>query len=464
MAEIKCPNCGTVISLEQSDLDSVVRQVRDEQFARDLDERMALVEEAKVRDLELAEQRVRAEMQEAAKAKEARIVELEAQLKTVESNAAVQLKAQASELGAANQASLSRLKADRDAAIAQLSADKDAQIAALNAQLEALKESQASREQLAVAQATAAAEKERDELAAKVQVQQAEREALEAHMKEQLSEQAHLKDEIIAYKDQEIERLQDMKARLSTKMLGETLEIHCQEEFNRVRAMAFPNAYFERDTEAVEGTKGDFIYREADDEGVEIISIMFEMKNESDTDSRKKRNEDHFAKLDRDRTKKNCEYAVLVSLLEPESDLYNGGIVDVSYRYPKMYVVRPQFFLPIISLLRNGALSAQKYKREVEIMRRQDLDITHFEDDLDKFKDAFFRSFKLAGDRFDDAIEGIDKTIKLLEKIRENLTKSENHLAAANNKLEDLTVKKLTRKNPTMRAKFEGLESGEDEE
>ena len=464
MAEIKCPNCGTVISLEQSDLDSVVRQVRDEQFSRDLDERMALVEEAKVRDLELAEQRVRAEMQEAAKAKEARIVELEAQLKTVESNAAVQLKAQASELGAANQASLSQLKADRDAAIAQLSADKDAQIAALNAQLEALKESQASREQLAVAQATAAAEKERDELAAKVQVQQAEREALEAHMKEQLSEQAHLKDEIIAYKDQEIERLQDMKARLSTKMLGETLEIHCQEEFNRVRAMAFPNAYFERDTEAVEGTKGDFIYREADDEGVEIISIMFEMKNESDTDSRKKRNEDHFAKLDRDRTKKNCEYAVLVSLLEPESDLYNGGIVDVSYRYPKMYVVRPQFFLPIISLLRNGALSAQKYKREVEIMRRQDLDITHFEDDLDKFKDAFFRSFKLAGDRFDDAIEGIDKTIKLLEKIRENLTKSENHLAAANNKLEDLTVKKLTRKNPTMRAKFEGLESGEDEE
>ena len=464
MAEIKCPNCGTVISLEQSDLDSVVRQVRDEQFARDLDERMALVEEARARDVELAEQRVRAEMQEAAKAKEARIVELEAQLKTAESNAAVQLKAQASELGAANQASLSQLKADRDAAIAQLGADKDAQIAALNAQLEVLKESQASREQLAVAQATAAAEKERDELAAKVQVQQAEREALEAHMKEQLSEQAHLKDEIIAYKDQEIERLQDMKARLSTKMLGETLEIHCQEEFNRVRAMAFPNAYFERDTEAVEGTKGDFIYREVDDEGVEIISIMFEMKNESDTDSRKKRNEDHFAKLDRDRTKKNCEYAVLVSLLEPESDLYNGGIVDVSYRYPKMYVVRPQFFLPIISLLRNGALSAQKYKREVEIMRRQDLDITHFEDDLDKFKDAFFRSFKLAGDRFDDAIEGIDKTIKLLEKIRENLTKSENHLAAANNKLEDLTVKKLTRKNPTMRAKFESLEAGEDEE
>ena len=464
MAEIKCPNCGTVISLEQSDLDSVVRLVRDEQFTRDLDERMALVEEARARDVELAEQRVRAEMQEAAKAKEARIVELEAQLKTAESNAAVQLKAQASELGAANQASLSQLKADRDAAIAQLGADKDAQIAALNAQLEVLKESQASREQLAVAQATAAAEKERDELAAKVQVQQAEREALEAHMKEQLSEQAHLKDEIIAYKDQEIERLQDMKARLSTKMLGETLEIHCQEEFNRVRAMAFPNAYFERDTEAVEGTKGDFIYREVDDEGVEIISIMFEMKNESDTDSRKKRNEDHFAKLDRDRTKKNCEYAVLVSLLEPESDLYNGGIVDVSYRYPKMYVVRPQFFLPIISLLRNGALSAQKYKREVEIMRRQDLDITHFEDDLDKFKDAFFRSFKLAGDRFDDAIEGIDKTIKLLEKIRENLTKSENHLAAANNKLEDLTVKKLTRKNPTMRAKFESLEAGEDEE
>ena len=248
-----------------------------------------------------------------------------------------------------------------------------------------------------------------------------------------------------------------MRARLSTKALGESLEVHCMNEFNRVRSMAFPNAYFERDTETVDGTKGDFIYRELDEDGTEIISIMFEMKNESDSDSRKLRNEDHFAKLDRDRVKKNCEFAVLVSLLEPENDFYNDGIADVSHRFPKMYVVRPQFFIPIISLLRQGALASLQYKRELALVRQQDLDVTTFERDLDTFKQGFFKNFEDASLRFGDAVKAIDKAIADLQKAREKLLVSNKHLTAANNKLEGLTVKKLTRKNPTMKAKFDAL-------
>ena len=446
MTEIKCPNCGTLISLEQSELDSVVRQVRDEQFEREVDKRVALVEEKSAREVELAEQRVRSEMQQEASGKDARIAELEVLLKASAGDVQTQLKAQAAELKASSQADL-----------AQLQLDKDAQITQLKAQLDGLRESQAAHEQLAVTQAVAAVEKERDELAAQLKIKESERETLEAHMKEQLAEQNHLREQMLALKDNEIERLKDMKARLSVKMIGESLEVHCMNEFNRVRAMAFPNAYFEKDNEAVEGTKGDFIFREVDEDGVEIISIMFEMKNEDDESVHKKKNEDHFAKLDRDRTKKGCEYAVLVSLLEPESDLYNAGIVDVSYRYPKMFVVRPQFFLPIISLLRNAALNAVEYKRQVAIMRRQDVDITNFEESLDTFKDAFFRSFNLASDRFGDAIKAIDKAIADLQKARDQLTKSEGHLSAANNKLDDLTIKKLTSKNPTMRAKFDAL-------
>ena len=461
MAEIKCPQCGTVISLEQSDIDSVVKQVRDEEFRRELDERAKLFAEDKARALELAAAQAERELASAVGARENEIAELKAKLESQAVETAALRKADVAEVQAAKDSEYATLHQQKDAEIAALRAEKDAEIAKLNGELQALGESFEAKRDLAVAQAVAAGEKERQELASAVELKDVEMKALEARMNEQLVEQARSKDEIIAYKEGEIERLRDMKARLSTKMLGETLEIHCQNEFNRVRAMAFPNAYFERDTETVEGTKGDFIFRECDDDGIEIISIMFEMKNVGETDSRKLRNEDHFAKLDRDRTKKGCEYAVLVSLLEPDNELYNDGIVDVSYRYPKMYVVRPQFFLPIISLLRNGALTAQQYKREVELMRREDLDITNFEDDLEKFKNAFFRSYQLAGERFEDAIDGIDKTIKLLTKIRENLTKSESHLSAANNKLEGLTVKKLTRRNPTMREKFAALEAGE---
>ncbi|MBO7701423.1 MAG: DUF2130 domain-containing protein [Eggerthellaceae bacterium] len=409
MAEIKCPNCGTIISLEQSDLDSVVLQVRDEQFQKELAERASYIEADKQREIEL-----------------------------VQAQAATALKEQA---GA-----------------------KDARIAELQAQLAAQRETLEAQHELAVAQAVATVEKERDALAASIEVKEAEKARAEATFKEQLAEQAKAKDDIIAFQKDEIERMKDMKARLSTKMVGESLEQHCQYEFDRIRAIAFPNAYFEKDNEAVEGTKGDFVFREEDEDGNEIISIMFEMKNEGDTNSVKKKNEDHFAKLDKDRTKKGCEYAILVSLLEPDSELYNEGIVDVSHRYPKMYVVRPQFFIPIISLLRNAALSSLEYKRELALVRQQDLDITTFEDDLETFKQGFFKNFKDASLRFDDAVKAIDKAIADLQKAKDKLLTSEKHLTAANNKLEGLTVKKLTRKNPTMKAKFDALKEADGED
>lgn len=402
MAEIKCPKCGTVISLEQSDLDSVVRQVRDEEFARELAERAGLIQAEKEREIELAETKAASAFRE------------------------------------------------RELA-------KDAEIEKLKLQLAAQEESFEAQRQLAVTQAVAAAEKERDALKAEIELRHVEQARVEATFKEQLAEQAKAKDDIIAFQKDEIERMKDMKARLSTKMVGESLEQHCQYEFDRIRAVAFPNAYFEKDNEAVEGTKGDFVFREADEDGNEIISIMFEMKNLGDTGSVKKKNEDHFAKLDKDRAKKGCEYAILVSLLEPESELYNEGIVDVSHRYPKMYVVRPQFFIPIISLLRNAALGSLEYKRELALVRQQDLDVTNFERDLDVFKQGFFKNFEDASLRFDDAVKAIDKAISDLQKAKDKLLVSEKHLTAANNKLEGLTVKKLTRKNPTMQAKFEAL-------
>ena len=420
MAEVKCPKCGTVISLEQSDIESVAKQVRDDEFRRELEERMRLVESQKDQELKLA----RAE----------------------------------------SEAALTQVRAQSDVALQKALADRDAQITQLRSQLEVERQSQQASQQLAVTEAVAAVEKERDALKAAVELKEAERASSEAVLKEKMAEQVRVKDEMISFQRDEIERLKDMKARLTTKMVGEALEVHCANEFNAIRATAFPNATFERDTETVEGTKGDFIFRELDDSGVEVISIMFEMKNEEEGSTRRKRNEDHLAKLDKDRTKKKCEYAVLVSLLEPESDLYNNGIVDVSWQYPKMFVVRPQFFIPIISLLRNAALGSLEYKREVALMRQQELDITNFERDLDLFKEGFFKNFGDASKRFDDAIAAIDKAIADLQKAKDKLLVSEKHLSAANNKLEGLTVKKLTRKNPTMKAKFEALEADDEDD
>lgn len=409
MAEIKCPNCGTVISLERSDLDSIVNQVRDEEFKREVAERTALIESEKQREVELAQERAKGLLRER---------ELE----------------------------------------------KDAEIEKLLLQVDSQRDSFAAQRDLAVAQAVAAIEKERDALKASMEAKEAEHLRATASFKEQLEEQVKAKDEFIAFQREEIERLKDMKARLTTKMIGEALEVHCADEFNAIRATAFPHAVFERDTESVGGTKGDFIYRECDEDGVEVISIMFEMKNEEEGSHRRTRNEDHFAKLDKDRANKGCEYAVLVSLLEPESELYNKGIVDVSWRYPKMYVVRPQFFIPIISLLRNAAMSSLEYKRELVLMRQQELDITNFEHDLDVFKQGFFKNFGDASLRFEEAVKAIDKAIADLQKAKDKLLVSEKHLSAANNKLEGLTVKKLTRKNPTMKERFEALEAADADE
>lgn len=325
-------------------------------------------------------------------------------------------------------------------------ARKDAEIARLQSKLDATE----TEKKLALTEAVGKLEKERDELANKLQSKDTEAKLLESSLKDKYETELKSKDEMIAY-------YKDMKAKLSTKMVGETLEQHCETEFNRLRATAFQNAYFEKDNDASDGTKGDYIYRETDENGTEIISIMFEMKNEGDETATKHKNEDFLAKLDADRKKKNCEYAVLVTLLEAESELYNGGIVDMGHKHPKMYVVRPQFFIPIITVLRNAAMNSLKYKNELAVVRAQNIDITNFEANMEDFKAAFGKNYELAGRRFSEAIDGIDKTIKQLEKTKAALLSSENNLRLANDKAQDLSIKKLTRGNPTMQAKFEEL-------
>ena len=331
-------------------------------------------------------------------------------------------------------------------------AAKEAEIQALQAQLDAY----GIEKKLELTESLAAVEKQRDALRNDLERATLEKELAEKSLKERYEIQ--LKD-----RNDEIERLRDMKARLSTKMVGETLEQHCETEFNRVRAMAFPTAYFEKDDDARSGSKGDFIFRESDAAGTEIVSIMFEMKNENDETATKRKNEDFLKELDRDRTEKGCEYAVLVSLLEPESELYNGGIIDVSHRYPKMYVVRPQFFVPIITLLRNAAMSSLAFKSELALVKAQNIDVTNFENHLDTFKTGFARNYDLASRQFNTAIEEIDKAIARLNKVKESLLGSENNLRLANNKAQDLTIKKLTRGNPTMVAKFAELRDSDGE-
>jgi hypothetical protein len=325
-------------------------------------------------------------------------------------------------------------------------AKKDAEIARLKEELKAADIAK----QLALKEALSTVEKERDDLKRDLEAKNVERQLLEASLKEKYETQ--IKD-----RDDTIERLKDMKAKLSTKMVGETLEQHCEIEFNKIRSTAFPKAYFEKDNDAKTGSKGDYIFRESDDDGTEFISIMFEMKNENDETVTKKKNEDFFKELDRDRNEKGCEYAILVSLLEPNSELYNSGIVDVSYRYPKMYVIRPQFFIPMITLLRNAALNSLKYKAELALMKAQNIDISNFEDELNKFKDAFGKNYELASKRFQTAIEEIDKSIDHLQKTKDALLGTDRNLRLANDKAQDVTIKKLTRGNPTMAAKFAEL-------
>ena len=386
--------------------------------------------------------------------RDAEIAALRQQISSQESAFKQQLESQVQQYSqkiAADKAESARVAAEESAKLQQT-------IVAQKQQLESQTQQFRAEKELAVSEARAAAERQRDELAAQVKLQEARAAQEQAALREKMTNELAAKDELIKYKDEEIARVKEMKARLSTKMVGESLERHCETEFNKIRATAFPHAYFEKDNDVVDGTKGDFVFRETDPAtGEEVVSIMFEMKNENDETRTKHKNEDFFA----NRKKKGCEYAVLCTMLEPENELYNEGIVDVSYRYEKMYVIRPQFFIPIISILRNAALSALQYKTELAEVRNQNIDITNFENSMEDFKTKFARNYDLASRKFQTAIDEIDKTIDHLQKTKEALLGSERNLRLANDKAQDLTIKKLTRKNPTMKAKFAALKEGE---
>jgi len=528
MNQITCPKCGTAINLDESDYEGIVRQVRDDQFAHEVEERAASLRRENEQALELARSQAKAELDRVMAAQKAELQEAlarsSAELQEVKARSASELQEaraasaaalqQAQSAGAAQlakeqserAAELMRVRAEADARVAELSAKlesaveeresavrvaaqrermvaqqdaadqkeelreqlaaRDAQIASLKAQLDA----GATQRDLAVTQAVTEArttfEEERAKLARDLdaarfelsheqEVRAAEKQQIETAHALEIEQARKSAQDLIRYKDEEIERLRDMKARLSTKMVGETLEQHCETQFNQLRATAFPHAYFEKDNDASDGTKGDFIFRECDEAGNEIVSIMFEMKNENDTTATKHKNEDFFKKLDSDRKKKGCEYAVLVTLLEPESELYNTGIVDVSYRYEKMYVIRPQFFIPMITLLRNAAMNALAYKQELELVRQQNIDVTEFEEKLLGFQEGFNRNYDLASRKFQTAIDEIDTTIKHLQKVKDNLISSENNLRLANDKAQGLSIRKLTWGNKTMKAKFD---------
>jgi len=420
MQDIKCPHCHKVFKVDEAGFADILKQVRDDQFAKDLHERLELAEKEKVSAVQLAESKLKNTLQEELAKKDKELAEL---------------------------------KAEKDRNLAEELGKKEAELAEMKSKLDKAEVEQ----KLSVTEAVKKIEKERDNLANDLKSKETEKQLLEKSLQEKFSTELKTKDDIIKMKDEEIALRKDMKLKLSTKMVGETLEQHCETEFNKLRATAFQNAYFEKDNDASGGSKGDYIYRETDDAGNEIISIMFEMKNEGDETATKKKNEDFLKELDKDRTEKKCEYAVLVSLLEADSEYYNSGIVDVSHRYPKMYVIRPQFFIPIITLLRNAALNSMKYKAELALVRNQNIDITNFEESINSFKEGFAKNYDLASRKFKTAIDEIDKTIIHLQKTKDALLSSENNLRLANNKAEDLTIKKLTQGNPTMATKFEEL-------
>jgi hypothetical protein len=424
MTEIICPHCHKAFKIDEAGYADILQQVRDHAFEEALQERLRLAEQEKRTAIELAEAKLTAKLEKEATKKETEIAQLKADLKAAEVAKQLALKE-----------ALGTLEKERDR---------------LKSDLDQLKLAQ----KLAINEAVSAVEKERDELKSSAKLLEQDKKLALNALKEKYETQ--IKD-----RDDTIERLKDMKARLSTKMLGETLEQHCEIEFEKMRATAFPRCYFEKDNDARSGSKGDYIFKDVDEAGIEAVSIMFEMKNESDTTATKKRNEDFFKELDKDRNEKGCEYAVLVSLLEPDNELYNSGIVDVSHRYPKMYVVRPQFFIPIITLLRNAAQNSLKYKKELALVKAQNIDITNFEEELEAFKSAFGKNYELASRRFKTAIEEIDKSIDHLQKTKEALLGTDRNLRLANDKAQDVTIKKLTRKNPTMAAKFEELKNSD---
>lgn len=470
MAEIRCPHCGEAFTVDETEYAQIVKQVRDAEFEKDIAERVELVRQGQASAVEaaVAQANVRAQQQlsNAQASLQGQLAEKDALIAKLRSEV---------EQGK-SAVDVARLSAQREADAKLAARDRDLaqsrqRIAALEAQAKAASQAFASEKALAVREATSEQGEKIVALEGQVTAAQLERDQVEAQLKQEMTEKLGYKDQAIRDKEDEIERLRNQRTRLSVKLIGETLEQHCEMEFNRVRMMAFPKAEFHKDNDVVDGTKGDYVFRELDDSGVEVVSIMFDMKNEDDNSTNRKRNEDHLKKLDKDRRDKGCEYAVLVSTLEPESELYNTGIVDVSYLYPKMYVIRPQFFLPLISLLRNAGRNAVDARRELEEIRQQNIDITGFEDALEDFKAKFGKNYETASKKFGTAIEEIDKTIDHLNKVKENLLSSERQLRIANDKAEGLTIRKLTWKNPTMKAKFaeaaaereaRGLEAGED--
>jgi len=417
MNEIICPNCKKAFKVDEAGFADILKQVRDHQFEEELKNRLDLAEKDKVNAIALAEANLRSSLNE-------------------------QLAEKDNELNV--------LKAKSVSELAEKLARKETEITEMKSKIESAE----LQKKIDVSEAIKSIEKERDTLSNDLKNKATEIQLLEKSIKEQFTNKLNAKEETIKMRDDEIMRLKDYKQKLSTKMIGETLEQHCETEFNKLRATAFQGAYFEKDNDASSGTKGDYIFKENDPNKNEVISIMFEMKNENDETATKKKNEDFFAKLDKDRREKGCEYAVLVSLLEADNELYNSGIVDVSHRYEKMYVIRPQFFIPIITLLRNAGMKSLEYKAELSIIRNQNIDITNFDDKLNEFKTGFARNYDLASRKFMTAIDEIDKTINHLEKTKAALLSSENNLRLANNKADDLTIKKLTYNNPTMKEKF----------
>jgi hypothetical protein len=454
MNEIKCPKCNEVFKVDQAGFADILKQVKDSEFDRELKARLDLAERDKLEAIKLAEANLRNTQQSELAGKDKLLAELNAKFdkadteKKLAVNEAIQNAEKEKE---SKDKQIIQLKAENEIALSTQLGNKDKLLAELKAKIENLE----IEKKLAIAEATKPLEKQRDDLANEVKTKDLEKQGLENSLRQQFASVIQSKDAIIRYKEDEIARVRDMKQKLSTKMLGETLELHCEIEFNKLRAIAFQNSYFEKDNDSSSGTKGDYIFKETDDENNEIISIMFEMKNEGDETTNKKKNEDFFDKLDKDRTKKNCEYAVLVTLLETDNELYNSGIVDVSHKYPKMYVIRPQFFIPIITFLRNAAMNSLKYKAELAKVKNQNLDITNFEDKLNKFRDGFSKNYLSAQSHFQEAIKKIDTSIAAMLKVKEELTTSENQFRLANEKAEDLTIKKLTYGNPTMKAKFE---------
>ncbi len=461
MNEIICPNCKTAFKVDEAGFADILKQVRDREFEKELSNRLALAEKEKQSAVELAVANMKNALQDELAQKDKQLTELKAQSDTHLAEKLAQKEIEISEM----ESKIKHAQAEKEQAIKLAEAtaknalqdevnEKEKQLEALKSQMQHAQ----MQKQLELSSVTKTIEKERDDLRHALELKEREKELLEKSIKEKFTNQLVVKDQTIRMKEDEIERLRDFKQKLSTKMVGETLEQHCEYEFNRLRATGFQNAYFEKDNDATGGTKGDYIYRETDEEGNEIISIVFEMKNENDETATKKRNEDFFTKLDKDRRNKGCEYAVLVSLLEADNEFYNTGIVDVSHKYEKMYVVRPQFFIPIITLLRNAAMNSMQYKAELNLMRSQNIDITNFEEKINAFKTGFARNYDLASRKFKTAIDEIDKTITHLQKTKDALLSSENNLRLANNKAEDLTIKKLTHGNPTMKARFDELD------